>query len=103
MLQLMTCKSRSIALLLAFASLVLLPGIAWSGTPERLKARVRELQTKGAQATVTTLDKAVIRGRIVRVAEDSFTIQDAGSNQETVVPFGRLKDVRKGGPSGHKK
>jgi len=103
MFQLITWKARSIALLLAYASLVLLPGIAWSDTPERLKARVRELQTKGAEATVTTLDKAVIRGRIVRVAEDSFAIQDARNNQETVVPFARLKDVRKGGSSGHKK
>ena len=81
----------------------MLPGIARSDTPDRLKERVQELHTKGAPVIVTMTDKAVIRGEIVRIAQDSFTVRQEKSSQETVVPFARLKDIRKSGSSGRRK
>lgn len=89
-------RTGFVGLLLVHAALFGLPGVARSDTPDRLKARVQELHTKGAQVTVTISDKTVIRGQIVRIAEDSFTLREEKAAGETVVPFARLKDIRKG-------
>ena len=103
MLQLIKGRAKFVGLLLMHAALFVLPGIARSDTPDRLRARVQELHKKGTPVTVTMTDKAVIRGEIVGIAQDSFTLRQEKSSQETVVPFTRLKDIRKSGSSGLRK
>lgn len=94
------CWTGSVALLFANAAFFVLPlAAAPPGTPESLKSRVRELHAKGNGVKVTMSDKTVIRGQIVRVAEDSFTIREEKGARETSVPFAQLKDVGKTGMS----
>ena len=89
-------RAGFVGLLLVHSAFFLLPGLARSDPPENLKARVQEFHAKGAQVSVTMSDKTVIRGQIVRIAEDSFTLRAEKATGEIVVPFARLKDIRKG-------
>jgi hypothetical protein len=84
-------------LLLVHAAVFVLPGLARSDTPDRLKARLQEFHTEGTQVTVTMSDSTVIRGQILRISETSFTVRQQSTAQEAVVPFARLKDIRKSG------
>jgi hypothetical protein len=76
MFQITRGRAAFVGLLLLHATLAVPPGFGRSDTPDRLKALVQELHTKGERVTVTMSDKAVIRGQIVRIAEDSFTVRE---------------------------
>jgi hypothetical protein len=89
-------------LLVLHAVVAATPGFGRPQAADILKARAQSLQSKGGRVTVTTADKTTVRGRIVRVDEDSFTVREENSAQERVIPFARVKDV-KGASSGRKK
>src|SRR4051794_2379819 len=91
---------RMWSFVLLFAQVVLATTAAFAGQddPDRLKARVRDLHGKGNAVKVTMADRTVLKGQIVRVADDSFTLRQEKSAQETAVPYAQVKDVRKSGP-----
>lgn len=78
--------------------LVLEPLLAQASNAVR--ERVRELHSKGSEVQVSLTDGTSVRGQIIRVEPDSFTLR-LDPAQETVFPFAKVADVRKrgGGPS----
>jgi hypothetical protein len=90
-------RAKLACLLILHAMLVAPPGFGQPETPDNLKVRVQKLHTKGGRVSVTTSDKTVLRGRIVRVDEDSFTVREEKTAREAVIPFTRLKDIKDGG------
>lgn len=64
-----------------------------------LKARVRDFHAQTREVKVTLNDRSELRGRIVRVEADSFTIHEKKSARETVVQYAQVKDLKRNGLS----
>jgi hypothetical protein len=64
-----------------------------------LKARVRELYAQGSQVQLKFADKSEVRGRIIRIEEDSFAIRQEKTDQEMVLRYERVSQVSKKGLS----
>ncbi|MBK5293027.1 MAG: hypothetical protein JJE04_15320 [Acidobacteriia bacterium] len=92
---------KLIALLLVGASLSALPANAQPQSPDlnALKARVRELHTQTSEVKVTLPDGALLRGHILRVEADSFTIRQRKTEREIALQYAQVKEVKKSGLS----
>ena len=66
---------------------------------ESIAAQVRELQAKRSKIQVKLADGTELRGRIVRVEADSFTIRQEKTDQEVALRYAQVTEVTKGGLS----
>jgi len=64
-----------------------------------VKARVRDLHARSSEVKVTMTDGATIRGRILRLDEDAFTLQQKNPAGEVAISYARVKEVGKAGMS----
>ena len=66
-----------------------------------VRARIHELHSKGSEVRVSLTDGTSVRGRVVRIQQDSFTLRQ-NSAHEVVFPFAKVADVRKQGSGSRK-
>jgi hypothetical protein len=64
-----------------------------------IKAQVRALRQSGAKAEVALPDGTRLRGRIIRVDDDSFTMREEKSRVEVAWRYAQVIEVRKKGLS----
>ena len=83
---------KLIAIAVAFAA------AAAAQSPE-LRARLRDLQTRSAEVRVLLVDGTTLRGRVLRLDEDAFTLQQKKPAQQQVVPYVQVKQVDRTGLS----
>jgi hypothetical protein len=75
-------------------------GIALSaGAQSDWKAKLRELHARSAAVKVSLTDGATLRGRILRLDETAFTLQQEPPAADVVVPYAQVKAVDKTGLS----
>ena len=67
---------------------------------EPLKAGARDLHSRGSNVKVTMRDGSVLRGHILRVDSDAFTLQQKSTPQETPVQYAQVKEIKKDGKGG---
>lgn len=70
-----------------------------AGAQSDWKAKLRELQARSAAVKVSLTDGATLRGRILRLDETAFTLQQKPPAGEVVVPYAQVKAVDKTGLS----
>ncbi len=66
---------------------------------DTIKARVRELHGKAAEVEIALADGAKLRGHIVRIEVDSFTIRQKDTAQEMALQYTHVTEVKKRGLS----
>ena len=64
-----------------------------------MKARVRELQANRSEARIRLADGTTMRGEIVRVEEDSFTVREKETGREVTLQFTQTTGIKKKGLS----
>jgi hypothetical protein len=90
----MVHQLRHLTCLFLAVMLVLQPLIPQSSDTVRL--RVHELHSNRSEVRVFFTDGTSVRGRIIRIEPDSFTLR-RNSAQEAVFPFAKVADIRKHG------
>ena len=76
-------------------SLAALYAAAQSPALNAIKARVRDLHSQSAGVKVTLTDATELRGRILRLDEDAFTLQQKSPVREIVVSYTQVKEANK--------
>lgn len=69
-----------------------------SGNAEKIKARARELQANASDVRIRLADGSTVNGKILRVEEDSFTVQQK-TGAEVTLPFAQVTQFKKKGVS----
>jgi hypothetical protein len=64
---------------------------------QAIKIRLRDLQPHEVEVTLT--DGPTLRGRILRMDEDAFTLQQQKPLREYSLPYSRVKNIAKSGLS----
>jgi len=88
--------------LAAFSLIVALTVLSAGAQPadvNAVKARVRDLHARSSEAKVTMTDGATLRGRILRLDQDAFTLQPKKPAGEVAISYARVKEVGKAGLS----
>ena len=85
--------------ILVALSLAAIYATAQSPDLKAVKAKVRDLHARSAGVKVTLTDATELRGRILRLDEDAFTVQQKSPARETVVSYAQVKAVDKTGLS----
>ena len=71
---------------------------AQSVSPEksaRVRAKVQERMENGKKAVVVeTISGTKIKGELISVDTDSFTVMEAGSGRNTVLPFSEVSKIK---------
>jgi len=63
------------------------------------KARVREFHAQAREVKVTLNDRTTLRGKILRVDEESFVVQEKKPSRETEIQLAQVKEVKRNGLS----
>ena len=80
-------------------ALAALYAAAQSPALNAIKAKVRDLHSQSAGVKVTLTDATELRGRILRLDEEAFTLQQKSPAREIVVSYTQVKEANKDGLS----
>jgi hypothetical protein len=86
------------------ASILIAPCLgAMSGSLQdasSIRDRVMQLRAQDSRAMVTLIDGTVLQGRVIRVEENSFVLNEESTSKEVPVAFAQVKEMRKKGLAG---